>query len=108
MTVNKNGYGVIVSTTVPATSVASTIATLVTSFSLPLGGVGSIGATGSTYFTNTNNLCGFTNPKRTGDYSGADINTDGTAFVVAMNANADVCPTFPTNWQSAVVRVTLQ
>ena len=66
------------------------------------------GALISTYNINTYNLCGFMDPARTGDYSGAAINNiNGVAYVVSMTASSDVCPTRPTNWQSTITKVVL-
>mmetsp|Transcript_16306 Transcript_16306/g.22261 ORF Transcript_16306/g.22261 Transcript_16306/m.22261 type:complete len:414 (+) Transcript_16306:710-1951(+) len=99
--VNAAGYGVIVSTVLPPFT-TSTISSMYTQFTLA-GGVIS-----STYYPNTNNLCGFTSPQRTGDYSGAAINTDGVAYVVSMTASSDVCSSaIRTNWQSAITKVVL-
>lgn len=107
VTVNANGFGVIVSSVLPPITGTNTISSLITSFSL----TGGIGATGSTNYPNTANLCGFTTPTlRTGDYSGADINSDGTAFVVSMTA-AGLCTgagSLQTNWVSTVTKVVLQ
>lgn len=98
--VNAAGYGVIVSTALPPAA-TGTITSMYSQFTLA-GGVLS-----NTYYPNTNNLCGFTSPQRTGDYSGAAINTDGVAYVVSMTASSDICPSKPTNWQSAITKVVL-
>lgn len=98
--VNSVGNGVIVSTVLPP-SATSTISSMYTQFTL------TGGALASNYSTNTNNLYGFTSPQRTGDYSGAAINTDGVAYVVSMTASSDLCPTKPTNWQAAITKVVL-
>jgi len=101
--VNAAGYGVIISTVLPR-SLLTTIAisSMYSRFSLASGVIS------STYYPNTNDLCGFTSPQRTGDYSGAAINTDGVAYVVSMMASSDVCSSFiPTNWQSTITKVVL-
>lgn len=100
MVVNAAGYGVIVSSVLPP-GTSATISSMYTQFTLAGGHLI------STYSGNIYNLCGFTNPLRTGDYSGAAINTDGVAYVVSMTVSSDVCPTRPTNWQAAITRVVL-
>jgi len=98
--VNAAGNGVIVSSVLPPNSI-STISSMYTQFSLSKGAIGSI------YNANTNNLCGFTSPLRTGDYSGAAINIDGVAYVVSMTASSDVCGDLTSNWLSTITKVVL-
>jgi len=104
--VNANGNGVITSTVLPPTTGTDTISTMYSKFTLASGVVS------STYYGNTNHLCGYTSPLRTGDYSGAAVDGN-TAYVVSMTTSSDVCgssiffDTIATNWQSTITKVPL-
>lgn len=100
MVADVNGNAVIVSTVIPPAATSS-ITQMYTAFSIAAG----FGA--SLYRPNTFHLCGFTTPKRTGDYSGAALNSDGIAYVASMTASSDVCPGRPTNWMASITKVTL-